>query len=361
MSNSRLNTQEQVVSPYFSIILPIYNVAPYLEQCIHSVLEQDFFDYELILVDDGSTDQCPEICDQYAARFAHIRVIHKVNGGLSSARNAGMEIARGQYIWWVDSDDWIEPDSLRILHEASCDRGPDMVKFNFTRTGNKQKAFFSNAQAGFYSEAQERKQLLDKAFRNTGKFCLSAWSHIYRNAFLKKNGLSFVSERQIGSEDYLFNLQAFLAADNIRVIGNRLYHYRHRAGSLTQRYRKNLPQKYTELYKQLRKYYEQMGVPENYTGRISYFYVWHLLHGTCFANEYRICDGHTRKDGRKNVCRFLNDPDFQYAAKLCHKEDLYWKQWLQVQAMRLRWEPVFYWLYVVKPRIKKGFHHETKD
>ena len=134
MSNAREN-------PFFSVILPIYNVEPFLEECIHSVLDQEFTDYELILVDDGSTDACPEICDRYAAEYAHIRTVHKENGGLSSARNAGLEVAKGQYIWWVDSDDWVEPDSLKTLYKACEDGRADMVKLNFTRNGEKETIF----------------------------------------------------------------------------------------------------------------------------------------------------------------------------------------------------------------------------
>ena len=347
--------------PFFSVILPIYNVAPYLEQCIHSMLDQAFSDYELILVDDGSTDQCPEICDRYAAQFAHIHVIHKPNGGLSSARNAGMKHARGQYIWWVDSDDWVGPNSLQILYDACHTDKPDIVKFNFVRNGSDEKAVMSNASAGWYCDEQEREQLLDQAFLKPGAFNLSAWGHIYATAFLKENALLFVSERRIGSEDYLFNLQALSMAKKVCVITDCLYYYRLRMGSLTQKYRQNLPKKYTELYRQLQEYYSQMGVLENYQSRISHFYIWHLLHGTCFANEYRVCDGHTRKDGRKKVCQFLKDPVFQHAVKMCRKEDFHRKQWFQVQAMRRGMEPIFYWLYVVKPRRKKGHHHEIKN
>lgn len=352
--------QKMGKTPFFSVILPIYNVAPYLEQCIRSVLEQEFSDYELILVDDGSTDQCPEICDGYAMEFSHVKVIHKTNGGLSSARNAGLALARGQYIWFVDSDDWIEPNSLQILYDACRAERPDMVKFNFFRNGSNEETIMSNVPAGYYCDESQREQLLERAFLKPGTFHLSAWGNLYAAEFVRQNKLVFVSERQIGSEDYLFNLQALSAAKKICVITDSLYHYRLRIGSLTQKYRVNLPEKYTELYRQLLKYYSEQGILENNQSRISHFYVWHLLHGTCFANEYRVCDDHTRKDGRDHVRRFLKNSDFQYAVKKCWKKDFYWKQWLQVLAMRLGIEPIFYGLYVVKPQHKKGHCHESK-
>ena len=92
--------------PYFSLILPIYNVAHYLRRCIDSVLNEKFGDYEIILVDDGSTDESLNICNQYAGQYKKIKVVHKINGGLSSARNAGLSEATGKYIFWIVSDDW---------------------------------------------------------------------------------------------------------------------------------------------------------------------------------------------------------------------------------------------------------------
>ena len=96
-------------SPLVSVIVAIYNIEPYIRRCVDSVLAQDYQQLEIILVDDGSTDQCPAICDAYAQKDTRIKVIHKQNGGLSDARNAGLNVATGEYIGYVDGDDWIEP------------------------------------------------------------------------------------------------------------------------------------------------------------------------------------------------------------------------------------------------------------
>ena len=335
--------------PYFSIILPIYNVERYLEECIRSILNQGYQNYELILVDDGSTDNCPAICDAYAAQFDQIRVLHKRNGGLSSARNAGTEEARGMYIWWVDSDDWIEPDALQILQNATCADYPDMVKFDYYRVGSQRKLFSCDVMPGDYDSQKSLEQLLDEGFLHPGKFSLSAWGYIYRREFLRENAMSFVSERVIGSEDYLFNLCALASAKRIRVLKNALYSYRMRPGSLTQRYRKELPEKYTELYRQLCSHYDKMGVLDDFRGRICTFYVWHLLHGTCFANEYRITDDHTQKEGRRKVHQFLRMKELSYALRHCDANIFSRAQRIQLVAMRLRLEPLFYWLFVIKP------------
>ena len=101
--------------PTISVIVPVYNVEPYLRQCVDSILGQTFRDFELILVDDGSPDGCPAICDEYAEKDSRVKVIHKENGGLSSARNAGLDVAAGEYIAFVDSDDWIHPEYLERM------------------------------------------------------------------------------------------------------------------------------------------------------------------------------------------------------------------------------------------------------
>ena len=122
------------MSAIFSIIVPIYKVEPYVHKCIDSIVDQSYEDFELILVDDGSPDNCPKICDEYADRDKRIHVIHKKNGGLVSARNAGLKAATGEYVLYVDGDDWLLPDSLkRVYGKALNGCSPDMIVFNMTR------------------------------------------------------------------------------------------------------------------------------------------------------------------------------------------------------------------------------------
>ena len=110
-----------------SIIVPIYNTERYLHRCIDSILAQTFTDFELILVDDGSTDDCPRICDEYARRDSRVKVIHKQNEGVAAARKTGFEATRGEYIGWVDSDDWIEPKMYQILFSVVCTENVELV------------------------------------------------------------------------------------------------------------------------------------------------------------------------------------------------------------------------------------------
>ena len=124
-----------------SIIVPIYGVAKYLPKCVESLLAQDISDYEIILVDDGSPDECPEICDQYTGRHSNIKVIHQENAGLSAARNAGLAIARGDYIIYVDSDDYLQPNVLgALLAQAERDQ-LDVLRFRYQNVNESGEAF----------------------------------------------------------------------------------------------------------------------------------------------------------------------------------------------------------------------------
>ena len=115
-------------SPLVSVIVPVYNVAPYLEQCLDSIVNQTYRNLEIILVDDGSTDESGAICDRYAEQDSRIQVVHKENGGQSSARNVALDMMTGEWVLFVDSDDWIELNTLELLFEQKDERA-DLVEF----------------------------------------------------------------------------------------------------------------------------------------------------------------------------------------------------------------------------------------
>nr|MCR5672081.1 glycosyltransferase [Butyrivibrio sp.] len=289
-------------TPFFSIILPIYNVEKYLDRCMKSILSQSFSDYEVILVDDGSTDNSPEICDEYAGG-SRIFAVHKENGGLSSARNAGLLKARGEYIFFLDSDDYISEGALETMHAALLDKTPDILKFGFkSQPGGEDN--LSCLSAGRYSVDDIRKAVLPLALKDTGNFILSAWSHIYKRSFLNENRLTFVSEREIGSEDYLFNLQAFLVADSLLNIGEVLYNYDYREGSLTKRYRKNLPLQYKKLYELMLEAIKESELPASekavIEGAADDFYLRSSFY-VVMKNERIITEDHSENDRDKNI------------------------------------------------------------
>ena len=138
----------------FSVIVPIYKVEAFLEKCIESILQQTYENFELILVDDGSPDNCPLICDRYSKKDVRIRTIHKLNGGLVSARNTGLLSAVGDYICYVDGDDWLVPDALQKVKENAIDKyHPDMIIYNMIKEfGDHQQTIPYYVDKGFYSK-----------------------------------------------------------------------------------------------------------------------------------------------------------------------------------------------------------------
>ena len=149
---------------FFSVIVPVYKVEEYLADCIESVLNQTFSDFELILVDDGSPDHCPAICDAYAEKDSRVQVIHKTNGGLASARRAGIRVASGEYVYNLDSDDRIEPDVLEAAHRIICDTGTDIVSFAYRWVKNEQTVNITEdgLNEGFYDEEKIKEHVYPK-------------------------------------------------------------------------------------------------------------------------------------------------------------------------------------------------------
>ena len=166
--------------PEISIIVPIYNVEQYLKRCVDSILAQTFKDFELILVDDGSPDSCPFICDEYARIDSRIKVIHKANGGPSDARNAGLEMAMGNYIAFVDSDDWIASDTYEYLYELIKKNKADVVSGSYVLTKN-DDVKFSNLKTEIVIEGTS--EILKFYFQQDkihGKNDFPVWIKLYR-------------------------------------------------------------------------------------------------------------------------------------------------------------------------------------
>ena len=208
-----------------SIIVPVYNVERYLEQCVDSILAQSYHNLEIILVDDGSPDNCPQICDNYAKKDSRVVVIHKKNGGLSDARNAGVAIAKGEYIGFVDSDDWIEQDMYKTLMEAiqvyDADISEIGVKYIFEDHIECQK----ERQICIMNKMEAMSAFLDRTKMIQG--CV--WGKLYKSDIAKKN-LFPVGRLH---EDGFFTYKALYCAHRYVILNSCKYNYRQgRIGSI---------------------------------------------------------------------------------------------------------------------------------
>jgi len=213
-----------------SIIIPIYNAEKYLPKCLDSVINQTYKNTEIILVNDGSTDSSGLICDEYALKDIRIKVLHKGNGGVSSARNTALKIAKGDYIGFVDSDDWIEPDMFQKLHEL-C------VKYNS-----------EISMCGYYSQSSDKvnKSLIplpqegvltrEKAYEQVlipGKFEGFLWNKLFDTRLLKETNILF-DENIHFCEDQLFVCKVLKYCKNISYTTNHYYHYIKNSSSATE-------------------------------------------------------------------------------------------------------------------------------
>lgn len=211
----------------FSVIVPIYGVEKYLEECINSILSQTYTDFELILVDDKSPDSCPAICDLFAERDSRVRVIHKPqNEGLGFARNTGLSVALGDYVLFVDSDDKIESNLLEACAEQAED-GTDILVFgvNFCYE-NANCAVIRTETASPKPFCAKAKKEIAQMFANLNQSRVFqyAWNKIYKRTFLLDAGVLFESTKLI--EDFLFNIAVFPRAGCIKSVDNAYYNYR---------------------------------------------------------------------------------------------------------------------------------------
>lgn len=173
-------------NPLISIIIPVYKVEPYLRRCVDSVINQTYTNLEIILVDDGSPDDCPQICDEYAARDKRIIVIHKKNGGLSDARNAGLDICKGEYISFVDSDDWIRKDYAETLVDIARKEQADIIVGKFKKIFDEKNYIESEQIKYHYSiEVLNNRQSIEKLFGNDCIFFGIACGKLYSETLLK--------------------------------------------------------------------------------------------------------------------------------------------------------------------------------
>lgn len=209
-----------------SIIIPVYNVAQYLRQCLDSVLSQSYNNIEIILVNDGSTDDSLSICEEYLQKDERILLLNKANGGLSDARNFGLPKATGDYIWFVDSDDWIVSNAIEILVANLSKLECEVLGFSFINYFEDTNKFSEIAYSQSIALTTGNDYILKSTF-----FFPSAWSHIYSRAFLEKHQLTF-KVNQLHEDDY-FNFGCFGRITAIAKIEDGLYYYRRRENSIT--------------------------------------------------------------------------------------------------------------------------------
>lgn len=224
-------------TPFLSIVVPAYNVEDYLPQCVDSILRQTFTDFELLLVDDGSKDNTGKLCDEYAGKDRRIRVIHKENGGLVSARKAGLSEALGTYVAYVDGDDWIADGMMEKLCGQAKDTGADMVISDFVAAGKTKEPLSQNMDGGYYDkEALKKKvypEMLSRGEYFSFGFQPSLCSRLFRRELLRKHQMRVDNSIRLG-EDAACSYACLLEAESIYYLKEGFfYFYRMRESSIS--------------------------------------------------------------------------------------------------------------------------------
>lgn len=247
------------MNPLVSVIVPVYNVEQYLPKCIESILNQTLFNIEIILVNDGSTDNSGNIIDQYSRKDSRIIVIHKQNGGQGSARNEGLKIAKGQYIGFVDADDWIDANMYEALTSEALKEDSDLVVCN-RRVYNLDGELTYEINLEEETIKLERDNLTDYLVnRLFFKHTVVVYNKIYRTDVVKNNYLFFRDVKEVGSEDTLFNYCYLLHTKKICSINNTFHNQLAREGSTAREYKVGAMKRTANLLQSIQLYSDTIG------------------------------------------------------------------------------------------------------
>ena len=306
-----------------SVIVPIYNVSEYLDRCMESLLNQTYTDFEIIMVDDGSPDDCGMKCDVYAMKDKRIRVIHKENAGLGMARNSGLEIASGTYVAFVDSDDYVDEKMLENMYCCLKKKNADTCfcrYYDVSNSGKKTLAAETYKRAQYQGD-EVRELILAMIGSEPNQpgdveIGMSVWKGLYSLSIIKQYHIQFPSERQYISEDIIFHIDYLKKAQCVAIEETPCYYYCNNGKSLTQSYKANrfemekilYEKEYVELEKQFKEYEYKQRLYKSFLGRIR----------RCISQE--VNGNPNRKLATKNIKSMCQDELVQSAINGVYRE-----------------------------------------
>jgi glycosyltransferase involved in cell wall biosynthesis len=269
-----------VNSELISIVVPVYNVSLYIDQCVKSVVLQTYKNIEIILVNDGSTDDSLEKCYIWEKKDNRIKVVDQANLGLSGARNTGIENSKGKYIVFLDSDDWLNHNAIKVSFEFLIENQCDLVMWQMTKEYENHSVryngpFIENSLFKGASLEQLKMRILGPAedeLKEPNKIdsFSSAWGKMYKSHIIKKNNLTFIDTKRIGSEDILFNFYYFQYCNNIGYLHDYLIHYRkNNPTSLTRNHGSTLFPRFINLFNDLAEGIKYFNYGEKYQIRLN--------------------------------------------------------------------------------------------
>ena len=302
--------------PKVTIIVPVYNVEKYIERCLNNLINQTLKDIEILIINDGSPDNSIEICEKFAKNDTRIKIYSKENEGLGLTRNYGIDRATGEYISFVDSDDYVSTNMCEVLYDVAKRNDADIVYGGIYRDNNRGKVISEpcvEKEVVWYGETEIKQLLLD--FIATEPECkndtimeVSVWKALFKKEIFDKNNIRFVSERQFISEDVIFDIDFFLKSNCIVAIPDCVYYYCVNDDSLSKTFRDDRFKKvkilYDEVVKKLSDVYTDQKVQER-TDR--------FLLARARSNAKKIIK-HRKIIGKDNTNKSLKE--------ICEDEDL---------------------------------------
>lgn len=319
-----------------SIVIPVFNTEKYLERCITSVANQTYLDLEIILVDDGSFDSSPQICDCWQRKDDRIRVIHKKNQGLGMARNTGIANANGEYICFFDSDDYVDNQTIEKAYYEAKRNASDIVCFgmkNVDKNGKILSEMIPKPRKNIYVGAEVQTEFLVEISGpdpQTGKDAcipMSACSKLYSMQCINKSGWSFVSEREIMSEDFYSLLKLYRNVECISIMQDAFYYYVQNDTSTTHVYRENRYVNARSFYLSAIDLCDELAYPPEVSYRLGDFYLSLVL--KIMKQEMQACKKMARK--RQTIHDILSDSFLQsillkkkFDRQPCKKRIVFW-------------------------------------
>ncbi len=299
-----------------SVIIPVYKVEKYLRQCVDSVIHQTYADLEVLLIDDGSPDNCGKICDEYAAKDNRIRVLHKENGGLCAARNSGIDMATGKYIAFVDSDDWLELDYYEKMMKSIQKYDADLVTSNYYRDVDSH----CTMKRAFRKEetTEDRKRILSFQLGTLSLYYCNfkdlglgpCWNKLFKRTFVLRHHIYF--DDITTCEDILYSFKAFRYARRVTCIPASGYHYRYVESSIMNGYK---PDRYEQDKNTLKDLY-RMGSEQFRKGSVAYTALYAFTIETFRAIVWNIHSPENPESLREkinNVRRIVNSEPYKTA------------------------------------------------
>ncbi len=325
--------------PLISVIVPVYNVEKYVSKCLDTILAQTYPNLEIIAVDDGSKDSSGSICDEYANNHDNIRVVHKQNAGLGMARNTGLEHASGEYVTFVDSDDWVEPELIETLYRAMGREHVDLCKSGFRRvTGAGETVSLVRYGNELFEGKKAAGELLPRMIgsapdrHDSIEMCVCAV--MYRTDLIRRFGLRFPSERELISEDLVFNIDYMQHADGACTIDYVGYLYRQNEVSLSHRYRPDRLKASAHFYMEMKKKLTDLGYGEATMLRLSRMFFIYIR--MSIAQETEKISGLARRENLRNIREICADSVVREAISSYPVGELGLKQRVFVELVRNR-------------------------